>query len=463
MLTDLSFLNIGEPFPPKEEQERLQTYNSNRLLFEGKHDEVYSEQFKRIQRVIGNFDQVISYHVLANFQKLLSLKVADLLLGEEPSITAGENESKEQQSINQIKENTDLINTAYQTVIDVSRYGDGLFLIYPDENGGMIDVTQPSIWFPVVNPDNIKKMLYHVLAWKVGNLLRVQIHSKGSYEEREYKLNDYNIIEKMLSSRIVQTGLTDFAVIQVPNTITSDRVHGLNDYDDVDSILSELEVRLSQIAKVLDKHTEPSMQGPSGALEYDNKTGQYKLKVGNYFPIEKEDGEVKYITWDAQLQANITYIEKLINLLSIISEMGSMIFNDFGNAGQIPSGSALRRMFISPLAKVTRIKMRFDGAMKKAIKLCSQLGGKNIVNLTDKDISIAWKDGLPGDSKEDAEIMQIRTANKATISQKTALMRFDNLSEEDAQAELDNINEDETRMNPVNSANMPFADANTIE
>ena len=55
--------------------------------------------------------------------------------------------------------------------------------------------------------------------------------------------------------RVTLTGLDDIAVIHVPNTTTSRQLHGIDDYVDIDSIVSEIEVRLDQIAKVLDKHT----------------------------------------------------------------------------------------------------------------------------------------------------------------------------------------------------------------
>jgi hypothetical protein len=67
-----------------------------------------------------------------NYQKLISLKVADLLVGEEPQIKAGEADSPEQLSVDNIKKNTDLVNKAFEAVIDVSRYGDGLLYIYKD-------------------------------------------------------------------------------------------------------------------------------------------------------------------------------------------------------------------------------------------------------------------------------------------------------------------------------------------
>ena len=482
MLTSLDFLKVGRQWPPPVEEIRLSKYEKNRLIFEGRHEEVYKESFKRISRVVGNFEQIVSYHVIVNYQKLISLKVADFLLGEPPKISCGDDNSIHQIALDSIVENTDLINTCYSAAIDVSRFGDSVFNVYLDEEGkGIIDITQPSYYFKIVDPKNIKKVSHHVLAhtYKVTDTsksifgakenttkyLYVQIHSKGFYEDVTYRLNEHNTIEAVTENiKRVNTGLKDFAIVPIHNLLTSDRIYGMDDYTDLDSIISELEVRISQIAKILDKHADPSVEGPSSALTRNPDTGEWQLKMGNYFPRDSnEDPSVSYVTWDAHLEANFKIIEKLINILSTISEMGSAIFDNEQKTGQIASGTALRRMMISPLAKVNRVRMRFDSALKKAIKLCSQLGGEGIVDLSNEKINIFWQDGLPGDPVEEANVMAIRTGNKATLSQYSAIQRLDNLSDEDATKEIEAIKQDEVNNNPLSNMNFDYGKEDDLD
>lgn len=483
MLTSLNFLKVGQQWPPPGEESRLSKYEKNRLIFEGKHEQVYQESFKRIARVIGNFEQIVSYHVIANYQKLISLKIADFLLGEPPKITCGDDNSTHQASLDSIVENSDLINTCYSAAIDVSRYGDSVFNVYlSDEGKGIIDITQPSYYFKVVDPKNIKKVLHHVLAhtYEVTDstksllfgtketktkYLYVQIHSKGFYEEVTYRISEQNIIETVTEDiKRINTGLNDFAIVPIHNLLTSDRTYGMDDYTDLDSIISELEVRISQISKILDKHAEPSVEGPSSALTRNPNTGAWELKMGNYFPRDtNEDPSVSYITWDAQLEANFKIIEKLINILSTVSEMGSAIFDNEAKQGQIASGTALRRMMISPLAKVNRVRMRFDSSVKKAIKLCSQLGGEGIVDLSNEKINIFWQDGLPCDPVEEANVMAIRTGNKATLSQYSAIQRLDNLSDKDTAKEIEAIKQDEVNNNPLSNMNFDYGKEDDLD
>lgn len=71
------------------------------------------------------------------------------------------------------------------------------------------------------------------------------------------------------------------------------------------------------------------------------------------------------------------------------------------------------------------------------------------MNLSDEVIDIKWEDGLPQDEKQMAEIMQIRTGNKPTISQKSAIKILDNRSDDSAEVELEAILDDEMATNPM--------------
>lgn len=444
MLTDLSWLKEGEPFPPRAEASRITAYGRYKKLFESKHAEVYEEALKRIQRVIGNFENVVSYPIVANYQKLISLKTSDLLIGEPPQFKGGN-----QQAVDKVVMESDLINLIGLTAIDVSRYGDGIMTVTRDPYGTpVVEITSPAVWYPIVSPTNVKRVTQHVLAWVNGaeDGLLVQVHERGRYEVREYQYRN-GFIGKFLRSQWVTTGLDSFAVLQVPNAITSDRSTGISDYEDIDSIVSEIMVRIGQISRILDKHADPSMQGPPSALERDPFTGQWKVKAGSFFMVEsKEDAGVSYVTWDGQLDANFKQLERLLNMLYTVSEMGSAIFGDLGDTkvGAAPSGTALRRLMIAPLAKVARVRNKMDDAIKEAFRLCGLLGG---VDMT--DVSITWQDGLPGDPVEEATIMKSRTKDGQTMSVKRALMQYDAMSEEDAEDEIAQIEAENAAASPM--------------
>lgn len=447
MLTDLSFLNIGKPWPPADEMPRLQRYEQNKLLFGSKHELVFKDWIRLLRE-----DKEAMLLLVLNWHKRLSLLWSDLLLSEPPRITSGKDEAAEQKEVENITEKSDLLNTAYQVIIDVSRFGNGLFNI----RNGRIDLTTPSIWFPVVSADNVKEVQYHVLAWAVETTdgdkdvqyLRVQIHEKGRYTKREYILASGKIAEK-LSDEIINTGLSDFAVIPVENVVTSDEYFGADDYEDIDGIIQELEVRISQISKILDKFSDPNMYGDESALEIDPSTGEEKFRGGGrFFPVQPGGTPPGYLTWEADLNSNWKEFEILMQQLYIISETSEACFGQL-KQGMVESGSALKRLMLAPLAKAQRLRMRLDPALKKAIKLCAELGTTRLAS-----VNIAWQDGIPSDEKEQAEVMAIRTGSTGgarTISVRTALKRMDNMSDSEVESEMERIAEDQAAENALDA------------
>jgi hypothetical protein len=136
--------------------------------------------------------------------------------------------------------------------------------------------------------------------------------------------------------------------------------------------------------------------------------------------------------------------------------MGTTLLGGEDKGGSQVSGRALRMKMISPLAKVKRLAMYFQPVILKTIKLLGQLN-----NIDLSDVSMTWQDGLPNDPVEEAEIMKIRTVDKPTMSQKRAIMQYDNMNEVQAEEELALIQEEEAQ-NEV-SFSPPFSDDNRID
>ena len=372
----------------------------------------------------------------------------------------------------------------------MSRYGNGVFYIYEDEGKGNFETIDPTTWFPIYDMNNKKKIAYHVIAYVIENsdgkrYLNAQIHDKGQFIQRIYEMDskpvgqlgeivtalnsdlmirkgvESNVIGSLLSEEIVKTGLSDFAVQVTTNLTSSDTCFGIDDYSDVNSIICELMVRTSQISKILDKHSTPSITAPTSAACKDPETGEWQLMMGDvFFRNNNDDPKMEYITWNAELDSNFKQIELLLNQLYVISEMGSTLLGGEDKGNSNLSGRALKFKMISPLAKIRRLTMLIEPTLKKVIKLLSELGGKDIKNLSDEQITIKWQDGLPNDEMEEAEIIEKRR-NSGTMSIKQALMQYDNMSEEKAEEEIDLIQDEEAQMNPLSEK--PFSGNNVIE
>lgn len=404
----LDFLNQGQSWPPadKDTRDRLEQFEQNAALFRSDHQEVFTEWPKLVRD-----DIKATLEIILNWPKRLSTLWADLLLGEPPSITTEDKDGQE--FIDRLNQDNRLVETAYEVVLDVSRFGVGLFKARRKDGKAIVEGVYPGIWFPVVSRDNIRDFQFHVLAWKFKQnereFLRVEIHDRGKIEHRVYRIEGSSIQDEVDIKEFYQnlthiqtTGVEDDFLIQpVYNLRTTEMLIGLDDYRDLDSIIQERAMRFAQIARILDKHAAPNMYGPPDAMELNPKTGEYefrKTEQGDYFPVGSEEQPPGYVTWEGQLEAAYKELETLLEEFYVLSETSAAAFGQL-KSGLAESGSALRRLMMAPIAKTNRIRLRLDPALKRIIRIAAKLEGIDI-----KDIKIEWKDGLPEDDQERATI-----------------------------------------------------------
>ena len=454
MLSNLDWLKEGQIFPPKEEKDRLDRYWQNKLVYEGDHAKVYAEQLRRIEKVVGNVSEIISYPIVLNFQRKVSLKTADFLFQEPPRITA--NDTGKQKVIEDIITRSDLMGIGFQGAIDCSRYGTAVYKVDVDDGLGRVSLSSPEYLFCVVSPEDRKRVTHYVIAYtyteeeekrgREKHYMKATVYDKTSYREMTFEMASelrhmsLQIGKKIDDSGRKETGLSDFAVVPVHNTVTSDTVYGMDDYADLDSIVAELEVRTAQISKILDVFAAPTVSGSAHALESDG-AGGYTFNTGNFYARnDSDEPQLEYITWNANLDSNFLQIERLLNHLSVISEMGPAIFNaDITRGGQVVSGAALRKLYINVLSKVSRLRNAFDTCFKRVLSTASEVSD---VKIKPSEISITWMDGLPNDPMEEAQIMSARTGGMPTMSVARALRDYDGLSEDLSVKEVEKIREE---------------------
>ena len=96
-----------------------------------------------------------------------------------------------------------------------------------------------------------------------------------------------------------------------------------------------------------------------------------------------------------------------------------------------------------PIARTNRKRLYFDPALTKLFRLAAELeraAGKDAPE--DINVEIEWKDGLPDDPLENAQVEQIRSAANNT-SLESSIRRLDGLTGEALEEELARIKEDQ--------------------
>lgn len=420
MLHDLSWLAEGQLFPPSSEKDRLKRYEDNRKIFDTEMPDFYEQYARRVDRVVGNFSDIISFPIIFNYQRLMSMKMADLVCGEYPTIT-GENDELTTM-LADIQYDTDFNAKMYTTVIDTSRYGDSVWRVFRKNGKNTFTVWEPDQWFPIVSQDGTNTIEKHVLCWQENRgtelepdwYLVAQIHEVGSYDQRTFKMDRMGgHIHQKIESKRVPTGLPINAVIHVKAFSTTDTVYGFDDYSQVDSILCELMERVAQVSVILDKHADPVLTGPVTMLTVDEKTGRRYLERGKFFATAQGDNAPEYLTWDGQLEASFKQIEFLIDQLYILSEMGSALAGARDSTFQAVSGMAMRFKMITPLAKARRISNALTRNVQILLSAISSHGYAQEVKA--RDISVSWADGIPNDPRETIEYIKLATGENKII------------------------------------------------
>lgn len=443
MLTNLSWLAEGKLFPPPSEKERMQLYENNEKLLLSKHRKVYEEHFEELARRLKK--KIFEVDVIVNYQQLLSKKIADLVCGEPPTIETEQDTDTLDTVLEQIKWHVKL----YEAVIDVTCFGNAILKFV----GKKVTAVSPKCWFPIVDKSDIKEIIQHVIAYPItpdnnGDMTKiyVEIHDVGRIETRIYNYDAKKCeIGSLKESKVEKTNLEISAVQVLTNITCSSSLYGIDDYSVVNSIVAKIMWRLYCIDNVLDKHSDPSISGPKSALTFDERTGRYFLDLGKYFSRDvATDPDVKYITWDGNLESSFKELETLFNQLYILSEMGQA-FAEGGGGGNASSGTALKLKMVSPRVKAARIANINTSTIKQIIITLAKLNG---VELKYDGLTLHWNDGLPIDESEQFTNLTTATGGKPIMSQYAALKRM-GLSDKEVKAELEQMQEESSATAPV--------------
>lgn len=485
MLYDLSFLGKGKIFPPMSEMERLEGYRQNKLLFEHRLKDVFNEYNIRVRQIINKFNDTdwaqiapTIYSLDMDYFELLSIKTADLTVGDPPTVTMkkrsptpeeieNEDDAAEaehdaaEENLRAICANTGLFIKLLPIVVDISRFGDSVVRIYTEVKDGAercnFTIISPEMWFPVVDREIKENRLCDVLAWvecvdpeeenehRRRYVLHAQIHTAGEFENREYDVKKvdgaytlpdgsncraprFKIEGERRRGGTVSTGLSASAVRNFTNVVASDSIFGINDYDRISAVVAELGIRYTLEALVLDKHTAPTMAADEDNFFMDQK-GQWNANIGGVMKVSAGAPYPQYITWDASLQANHTMIEKLEKHLYSLSEMGAVLNDDSFGASQ--GFEALETRMTNARLKARRISSLMITPLKELISLLSEKGYKQIPV---SELSVQFNDGLPLTENQEVTIALKKSGNTQLEDISTILQEHLGKSKEEADA-----------------------------
>lgn len=443
MLYGLEWLAPEEEFPPQCEQNRINEYKCYAGLF----DLLPFEAFENCgQRLFANFEDYFRVPMLLGYQRLSTIKLADMVIGAPPSISVNDDDSMTD-FIADIRDQTDFDSKLYQALIDYSRYGVTVFRLFNDDAARNVDkgnftVWDPAEWYPILKKDGTRRIKEHVLVWRTNYgtclhpdwYLEVQRHpiEGGYYIEEKYAMNSSgDHVARRLASKKIDTAGMPCLVQYVANLPSTTNIYGTSDYKMINELVIKATERMRQILHILDKHADPSMTGPATMLTQNEQTGELEFKASQFYAVSEGEEHPEYMTWNGQLDAAFKALEQLLEQIYIMSEMGEAFLGNTKGAGQAVSGTAMRYKMVSPLEKSRRVANALTLPLKKLIAGLIRIESGE--QLRYQDINIIWEDSLPKDPREVVELTRLQTGAPQITPLKHALMENYDMDTVDAE------------------------------
>lgn len=462
------FFEKGNFYPPVEHEERLQRYEENRLLFEGKHRELVDKY---------QLNPRGKLYISVNLAGLISKKSADFLLGDGINVSAGkEGNSTEQKALERIYEENMLDVRLYESALGNSYRGDSFFKVrygYEIEDSELgiqfgekrahIESIPAKYVFPDTSAYNNKVKEGYSIAIPIKRkqdrdgtmmgdwMLSLERHYPHSIE---YSTMELKVINSDSNGKPTSWKIGDYItqpttedtkipfplVVHIPNYSTDDSEMGLDDLSELRPMFDELNNRFSQIANILDKHSDPAMAVPADVMEIDEHGRPiFKVAESKVFEIgHKDDIIPQYITWNGQLIEAYSEIDRITKEILTIAEIPEVALgkSEAGTSGS--SGIAVRMRMNSLLSKVKRKRLYYDEGLKRLL-LIAQLAEHASGAKVDYEVTLpklVFTDGLPKDMAEETSIHLQKTGGAILKSQKTSMMELEGLTEEQALAEI---------------------------
>lgn len=233
-----------------------------------------------------------------------------------------------------------------------------------------------------------------------------------------------------------QTGLARNPLVVVHNTKRGITKYGSSDVLQVRSMMSSIEVQLVNLQDQLLKHLQAKLYLPASKAPIDEE-GFVNTGLLEAILMEQGDNPPGYVMNTNPLIDNtFTLIEKLITQIATVLRVPVELMGLQAVKGVESDGTKSKRVaaFIKRIEKAQR---KFSTALKEVNEIREELGFEKF-----EDFDVVWPHSFPVNKLE--EVSELGGALDARlISRKKAIMRYQDFeTEEEVEAEIDAINEE---------------------
>lgn len=331
----------------------------------------------------------------------------------------------------------------------------------------------PAHYFPQLDPLDATRVIAVDLAW----VLPISADQKGTHGVAEdlivlferHSIDDdggqveYDLWSWEGTKRVRQldidaffpeledgpTGIDEIPIVHVGNNVKAGEHYGTSEFMRIRRLVLALESRLSQEDEVLDKHARPKLIVGPGVLDTDGRSRLAHFDIIEIEPsILEKAVKPEYLTWNMQIEGIRHEIEKLEEYLFMVTETSPASFGLERDGSQVESARALRFKAHRTVNKVFDQREAWTCGIIDMFRIAQKLENaareEDDINTYKRGpIEIIWPDPIIED--QDADVQNyVVTKQAGLVSRKRAVRDLWNLSEKDADAEVQEILQDQT-------------------
>ena len=221
----------------------------------------------------------------------------------------------------------------------------------------------------------------------------------------------------------------DYAV--VPVVFNNDEtLYGQSDYVDIKDIVAEWIRRQAGVSDALDKHNNPHLAVPAGALQTD-ANGQVSIDVnGMVIPVPDGMKAPEYITWDPQFEEHGKQIDRMKEEFHLTTDIAAVLF-DPSLATGVASGEALKRLAVPTIQKILSLRRLMDDGFRYAAASAVNNFGED-TGTDPIDYKITWPDPLGIMGPEEQRAL-VETVNAGLVDRVDAIQKLNHVPLAEAQ------------------------------
>lgn len=423
------------------------------------------DQYKDYQNIFNNYED--EWLMLRQFKSKINHPYLAIALPREivtlysdmafstPVNAFAENKETDN-ALDDIIENNNLDMMLSEASLTQAIKGGVVFKNYLDHGESKISFIEPDYYFPKFSPTDKRKLISETIAYPFTEDRKQYLYTE-TYEPRNgeywcitsiYVFQNEKIGAE-ISRNEVNTKLTHSSPLTyIPFVRSGNSFWGESLYKGLTPLFDELNHRVTQIADVLDRHSDPNMYADPSFFE-DN--GEFQ-SGGKAYPVDHSNGEKPpgYITFDWSAEWNFKFIDEIIfKALHYVSPLAPSLYG-LDTASQASGRSLLIKSWRTQ-CMVKRSHMYWRAALKKILYVAQQLeiiSGKASYKPEVANVEITLN--IPTDFYEMAQAEQLKVQSGLS-SKKSAIARLNpHMDSKEVEEEfLEIINE----QNEVNKQN----------